>query len=93
MKEEFNNFKKENRTSQEETKVDYLYGDLSNVDTKKLRSGLAAYKNFKRFHDNEENADKAAETIIRIEGELLKRKEVIMEDIPEEDKVLQEVEN
>jgi hypothetical protein len=65
--------------------INYLYDDLSKIDTKKLKLALVGYKNFKH-HGNGEEA------ILRIEGELLSRKELDVkeEDVLEEEKVLQE---
>ncbi len=81
--EGLNKNKEENKVS---GSID-IYGDFSKIDTKKLKSTLAAYKM------NEGNSpNRAAEAIIRIEGELLRRKEVVMQDFPQEEKFFEDEE-
>ena len=61
-----------------------LFGcDLSQIDTKTLKNKLSAYKMLiytSRFIDNCHLLDHAFEFIMRVETELLHRKEIFIDD-------------
>ncbi len=67
-KDSTNNVKKD-ETSVEE-KIDYVYGDLSDVPTATLKVALRAYQNF----------NEKSEALSRIEVELLGRKELEVDE-------------
>jgi hypothetical protein len=58
-------------------KVDYLYGDLSKVETEALKAALQAYKMLLTNKRQSRYHERALNVIHRIEGELLARKELI----------------
>ncbi len=62
-----------NNTEIMEDKIDYKYGNLSKIDTNKLKQAYIAYKN---FHGD----DHGKEVLFRIEGELLSRKELTIDE-------------